>query len=100
MEPSENALQRCLSFIGELDRRQIYRQLACVRDAIMVEAHVPGARWEVEFFPDGHVEAEVFESAGHVLNGAEAVAALERLLREDDQAEPAPHREPRPFVGQ
>jgi len=64
----------------------------------MVEVHVPGARWEVEFFADGHVEVEVFKSAGGVLRHAEAESALQQLLDEDDQAEgdaveePAPHQ--------
>jgi hypothetical protein len=53
----------------------------------MVEVHVPGARWEVEFFADGHVEVEIFQSASGVLSHADAEAALQRLFDEDDKAE-------------
>lgn len=52
---SNNAVQKLLAFVNELDRRRIHRRLASVREAVMVEVHVPGARWEVEFFADGHV---------------------------------------------
>jgi hypothetical protein len=34
---------------------------------------------EVEFFADGHVEIEVFKSAGDVLSHAEAESALQLL---------------------
>ncbi len=84
---TENPMEKLLAFIDELDRRRIFRRLASVRDAVMVEVHVPGERWEVEFFADGRVEVEIFRSAGGVLGLAEAEAALERLLREDDEAE-------------
>jgi hypothetical protein len=72
---SNNAMQKLLTFVNELDRRRIHRRLASVREAVMVEVHVPGARWEVEFFADGHVEVEVFKSAGGVLSHAEAESA-------------------------
>ena len=80
-------MEKLLVFVGELDQRRIFRRMACVRDAVMVDIHVPGARWEVEFFADGHVELEIFRSRDDVLSGEEAEAALERLLHEDDEAE-------------
>src|SRR5260370_18484517 len=80
-------MQKLLAFVNELDRRRIHRRLAGVREAVMVEVDVPGARWEVEFFADGHVEVEVFKSAGCLLSHAEAESALQQLLDEDDQAE-------------
>jgi hypothetical protein len=43
----------------------------------MVEAHVPGERWEIEFFEDGEIEVEIFRSDGS-LRGADA---LEDLFR-------------------
>ena len=83
----DNSMAKLLAFIGELDRRRIFRRLASVREAVMVEVHVPGERWEVEFFADGHVEVEVFKSTGGVLSHDEAEAALEGLLREADEWE-------------
>ena len=82
-----NAMEKLLAFVQELDRRHIFRRLASVRDAVMVEVHVPGARWEVEFFADRHVEVEVFRSTDGVLNGADAETALQRILDDDDEAE-------------
>jgi hypothetical protein len=38
----------------------------CRDEAILVEIAVPGERWEVEFFEDGSVEAEVFKSDGTI----------------------------------
>jgi hypothetical protein len=83
----ENAMEKLLAFVQELDRRRIYRRLASVRDAVMVEVHIPGARWEVEFFPDGHVEVEIFKCDGNVLSHADSEAALQRLFVDDDSAE-------------
>ena len=102
-DDSANAMEKLLVFIQELDRRRIYRRLASVRDAVMVEVHVPGARWEVEFFADGHIEVEIFQSAGGVLTHAEADAALQRLFDEDDSAEARANEQasyPRQFLSQ
>jgi hypothetical protein len=59
-------LQRLLAFLAHLERSQIFYRLSSIRDAIMVEVAVPGERWEVEFFGDGHIEIEVFSSVGDV----------------------------------
>jgi hypothetical protein len=63
-----NPLQKLLDFLAELEDRSIYYKLNCVRDAIMVEIAVPGQRWEVEFFANGQIETEVFESGGEIKN--------------------------------
>jgi len=42
----------------------------------MVDIAVPGERWEVEFFEDGHVEVEVFRSTSDGLEGEEALDRL------------------------
>jgi hypothetical protein len=74
-----NALAKLLDFLAELDRRKIHFGLTRVRpEAIMVEIAVPGERWEVEFFADGHVEVEVFGRTTGVVGEEE----LERLFRE------------------
>lgn len=36
------------------------------RTTIVVEVSVPGERWEVEFFEDGHLEIERFRSDGQI----------------------------------
>jgi hypothetical protein len=41
----------------------------------MVDVAVPGQRWEVEFFADGSIEREVFES----LNDVESISNVEGL---------------------
>ena len=72
-----NPLQSLLGFLERLRVAQISYVLCHSRyDAIMVEISVPGQRWEVEFFADGHVEVEVFQSAGSL----EDESALKRLF--------------------
>ncbi len=74
-----NSLQKLLDFLTRLESHGIYNTLACHRtEAIMVRIDVPGERWEVEFFADGHVEVEVFTSGGpcHGLEGEEALNRL------------------------
>ena len=71
-----NPLEKLLAFLSELDRVKIFFTLTRVRDeAIMVEIAVPGERWEIEFFGDGRVEVEVFESHG-IIGGEEELARL------------------------
>lgn len=71
-----NPMTKLMDFLRELDARALAYELASFRDeAVTVKVALPGERWEVEFFPDGQVEAEVFRSAG--IQGEEA---LERLL--------------------
>ena len=64
-DSSFNPLQKLIDFLAELDGAHVFYRLSRPREeAIMVEAAVPGERWEVEFFADGQVEIEVFRSAG------------------------------------
>jgi hypothetical protein len=71
-----NPLQKLLDFILKLEEHGLFYSLTCVRsDAIMVEVAVPGERWEVEFFPDGHVEVEIFSSVVD-MQGEEALQRL------------------------
>lgn len=63
-------------FIRQLEVAGIHYRLASVRDAaIMVEVHIPGERWEVEFFDDRKPEVEVFRSDG-TISGAERLLEL------------------------
>jgi hypothetical protein len=74
-----NSLEKLLDFLGRLDAARIHYRLERNRDdALMVLAAVPGERWEVEFFADGHVEVEVFRSA----DGVHGEELLTRLFAE------------------
>jgi hypothetical protein len=35
-------------------------------DAITIEVAVPGQRWEIDCYPDGNIEVEVFKSDGSI----------------------------------
>ena len=61
---TRDALGKLLGFLGQLEQAKIAYSLDHVRDAIMVNTAIPGERWEVEFFEDGHVEIERFVSTG------------------------------------
>lgn len=59
------ALENSSRLTGELDSRHASYQVLIARpEAIMVSVAVPGERWEIEFFDDGHVELERFVSQG------------------------------------
>lgn len=75
-----NSFDKLLVFLDELERASISYRLAYVRDSSMVLVTVPGQRWEVEFFEDGHVEVERFISVG-----IEDEAILSELFREDEE---------------
>jgi len=81
---TDEPLAQALGLVERLDAANIWYRLTVVRGALMVEAVVPGEHWEIEFFPDGHIEVERFRSDGEIL-GPEAI---ERLLMEDDNLPP------------
>ena len=58
-------MQKLLDFLSRLKAERITHTIERnTPDALMVLIAVPGERWEVEFFADGHVEVEVFTSGG------------------------------------
>jgi hypothetical protein len=62
--------------LEQLDKAKIYYTLRPVREGtIMVEAVVPGRRYEIEVFTDETVEVEVFESDGNI-GGQELIDEL------------------------
>lgn len=72
-----SSLQKLLDFLAKLDNSKIHYILECNRhEAVMVHVAVPGERWEVEYFVDGHVEVEVFRSTREGLKGEEALIEL------------------------
>lgn len=64
-----------LDLLSRLEAEGIHYRLSRQREeAVMIEAAVPGERWEVEVFDDGHIEFERFRSDGHIAD-SEALAA-------------------------
>ncbi len=64
-----NHLQRLVQLLERLDRAHIYFTLAHNQeDAVSVQVVVPGERWEIDCYPDGTIDVEVFKSDGKILN--------------------------------
>ncbi len=63
-------MEQLLDFLNKLEDNHVYYRLNKVRDAILVEIAVPGARWEVEFLRDGEIEVEKFISNGEICDGS------------------------------
>jgi hypothetical protein len=61
---TETSFRKLLDFLDRLENAKIWYRMHHVRDSVMVEVAIPGERWEVEFFEEGHVEVERFVSAG------------------------------------
>jgi len=76
-----NPLQKVIDFLERLRAAELAFRLDSVREAVMVEVMTPDEHWEVEFFPDGHVEVEVYSSDGGEA-GLEDESSLERLFAE------------------
>ena len=72
------SIGKVIAFLDELEEKKIHYELGKIRDSILVEIAVPGERWEVEYFEDGHVEVERFFSKGEIRDETE----LEVLFRE------------------
>ena len=71
-------MEKLLDFLAELKERNIFYKLSQIRpDSILVGISVPGERWEVEFFDDGHLEVETF-LANPI--GIETEEAIQRLF--------------------
>lgn len=64
-------MEHLLDFLNKLEENHIYYRLNKVRDAILVEIAVPGARWEVEFLRNGDFEIEKFISEGEIKDFSE-----------------------------
>ena len=63
---TKNALSKALAYLDQLHEQHIWYRLDRIRDALLVEIAIPGERWEVEFFEDGHVEIERYVSTGAI----------------------------------
>ena len=71
---------KLITFLDRLERAKLWYRLSKIRDSVLVLVSVPGEKWEVEFFDDGHIEIERYFSPGEI--GDEEM--LESLLREQD----------------
>jgi hypothetical protein len=67
--------------IGLLRTKNIHFILATHReDAIMAIAAVPGGRWEIEVFPDGSLQMEIFGSDGQLHDETVLAKKLSELV--------------------
>ncbi len=74
-----NTMKKFLNFLCKFEEGKIAYTIEHNRDdAVMVTAHVPGAKWEIEFFADDNLEIEIFRSNGEI-QGEES---LDKLLNE------------------
>ena len=71
-----NALEQLLSFVESLRTAKIHFTLGCSRDAIMVIVPSPSHYFEIEFFADGHIEAQTFGPPSRVKD-----VSLEQIIR-------------------
>jgi len=66
--------------IARLNAVRIHHSITSIRDdAIMIDAAVPGERWEIEVFEDGHVEIERYRSDGEIVDEAALVELFARF---------------------
>ncbi|MBI5928510.1 MAG: hypothetical protein HY862_04335 [Chloroflexi bacterium] len=76
----KNSFQKLLDFVGRLEKEGLSYRLDRFRpETICVCVDVPGERWEVEFFTDGHIEFERFISSGELVGETELEKELELL---------------------
>ena len=81
--------RRILDLLRRLDEAKIAYEMRHSRDdALLIEVHVPGQRWEIEFVDYGdevQVEIERFVSNGHI----DDESALDELFAKfSDKEEP------------
>jgi hypothetical protein len=76
MTDIDQPFAKLLRFLDRLEESGLQYFLGHFRETINVLVTTPSARWEVEFFADGHIEVEVFRSQGEGMRGEEALAEL------------------------
>src|SRR5438034_737788 len=80
--------RRLMKIIRALEEARIHFNVTRYRrDAVSIQATVPGERWEIDVLEDGSVEFERFVSAGGVTGKTELKRAIARI------ANPAPEDE-------
>ncbi|MBI5928509.1 MAG: hypothetical protein HY862_04330 [Chloroflexi bacterium] len=74
----KSSLQKLLDFLDRLEDEGLWYHLTHSRpETICVFIDIPGERWEVEFFADGHIEFERFRSSGDL----EDESVLEQFMK-------------------
>ena len=73
------SVSKLINFLDELEARKIFFTLSKIRDSILVEISVPGEKWEVEFFGDGHLEIERYISTGEIKDESELKILFEKF---------------------
>ena len=62
---SRENLEGMIRLLNRLDEAKIYYTLAHTQeDAISIEVAVPGERWEIDWYVDGKIDVEIFQSGG------------------------------------
>lgn len=75
------ALETAAQLVSELDeQRAEYKVLIDRPQAIMLLVYLPGQRWEIECFDDGHIELERFISEGAASEVRELGEIMPELL--------------------
>lgn len=64
-------MNNLFSILKKLEDKNIFYKLARIRDSVLIEVVVPGERWEIEVFEDGHLEIEKFISSGDIYDEKE-----------------------------
>jgi hypothetical protein len=68
------------AIIARLNAARIHHTITSIRDdALLIDAAVPGERWEIEVFEDGHVEVERYRSDGEIADEAALTDLLARF---------------------
>jgi hypothetical protein len=76
-------MEKLLDFCAALNQRRASYKLSVDRpEAIRATLDVPGERWKIDFFPDGHIELERYVGQGVVEGGP---GDLEAALRYFDE---------------
>jgi len=77
MTPQLHTLERLRN---SFSRAKIAYDERCVRDGYhMLEAAVPGERWEIEVDLEGNIEFEVFRSSGEIFDEEALANALAKF---------------------
>ena len=91
----KDTFRQILELLRQLQEARIAYSLKQARDdALMIEARVPGQRWEIEFVDYGdevQVEVERYLSNGQIDDES---ALAELFAKFSDKEEPVPHDEP------
>ena len=65
--------------VMQLKAARVFHTISSIREgALLIDAALPGERWEIEVFKDGHIEIERYRSDGEI---ADETALAELFAR-------------------